>query len=262
MQTEFNSEKNVRELLFKRAIHEVVVTDNRSEFDKNVDVVAFRERYFSNSSEYVKHNPGYKIRTVQLRTNEDAVALIKDDLHRSLIKQIPVAQLEPEDNNCNIHHFSHYNAIGEDFMVETQMLIANRKDEEGNNIMALGYGFMYLADNVSGKKLFLGTIRLRRDKVNPTTYIDGNMVSGLFTDIIKHLSNGEIVGFFVDRSFAGLRDTLLKRTKMYQVKLIAVNTSSEKGRKTQHKMVVDDLKSLSPSFIDVIQLSDIRKHMY
>lgn len=262
MQTEYTSDKNVHNLLFKRIINGAVISDNRSEFDKNVNVKEFRERYFSSNSEFLKHNPGYKIRTVQLRINDEAVALIKDDLHRNLLKQIPVAQLEPEDNTCNIHHFSHYNAMGEDFMVETQMLIANRKDENGNNVMALGYGFMYLSDSINGNKLFIGTIKLRKDKADPIMYLNASMVLGLFTDIIKHLNKGEIVGFFVDRSFAGLRDTLLKRTKKYQVKLIAVNTSSEKGRKTQHKMVVDDLKSLSPSFIDVIQLADIRKHLY
>ena len=262
MHTEFKSDKNVRNLLFKRIINEVAVGDNRSEFDKNVNVKEFRERYFSNSSEFIKHNPGYKIRTAQLRTNADAVVLIKNDLHHSLIKQIPAGQLEPDDDICNIHHFSRYNAIGEDFMVETQMLIANRKDEKGNNVMALGYGFIYLSDSVSGNKLFIGVIKLRKDKADPIMHINAHMVLGVFTDIIKHLSKGEIVGFFVDKSFAGLRDTLLKRTKKYQVKISAVNTINEIGRKTQHKMIVDDLKSLSPSFIDVIQLTDIRKHMY
>ena len=262
MQTELKSDKNVRNLLFKRIINETAVGDIRSEFDKNVNVVEFRERYFSDSSEFIKHNPGYKFRTAQLRTNEDAVVLIKDDLHRSLLKQIPADQLSPEDNTCNIHHFSRYNAIGEDFMVETQMLIANRKDEKGNNVMALGYGFMYLSDSISGNKLFIGAIKLRKDKVDPIMYINAHMVLGVFTDIIKHLSKGEIVGFFVDKNFAGLRGTLLKRTKKYQVKISAVSTINEIGRKTQHKMVIDELKSLSPSLIDVIQLADIRKHLH
>ena len=262
MQTELKSDKNVRNLLFKRIINETAVGDIRSEFDKNVNVVEFRERYFSDSSEFIKHNPGYKFRTAQLRTNEDAVVLIKNDLHRSLLKQIPADQLSPEDNTCNIHHFSRYNAIGEDFMVETQMLIANRKDGEGNNVMALGYGFIYLSDSVSGNKLFVGTIKLRKDKVDPIMYINASMMLGVFTDIIKHISKGEIVGFFVDKNFTGLRDTLLKRTKKYQVKISAVSTINEIGRKTQHKMVIDELKSLSPSLIDVIQLANIRKYLH
>lgn len=262
MQTEYKSDKNTRELLLKRLVNETVVVDSRSEFDKNVDVKEFRERYFSNDSDYVKHNPGYKIRTAQLRSNEETVALIRSDLHSSLIKKIPEGQLEESDNDCNIHHYSHYNAIGEDFIVETQMLIANHKDANGSNVMALGYGFMYLADSVSGNKLFIGTIKLRKDKVSPTMHLDASMVYGLFTDIIAHLNSSGIVSFFVDKSFAGFRDTLLKNTKKYQIKIAAVKTNSKVGRDVQHRRVVDDLKALSLSFIDVIQLTDIRKHMY
>lgn len=261
MNTGHVASKQLQQLLLKRVLNNQTIYDNRSEFDKVVDVQKFREKFFSNGSDWVKNNPGYRIRQEQLRTNEEALILIRNDLHQSLLNAIPEGQLELEDNNCNIHHFSNYNAISEDFIIETQMLIANRKDDRGKNVMALGYGFIYIADAISGRKLFLGKIKLRKDKADPVMHLTVCVNHAIFKEMTNHIANTSLISFFVDKNFTGIRNTLLKQTERYRLS-IAGMAGTANGRKTMHIDLIADLKELSPNFIDIIQLANLRKILY
>src|SRR5574344_1032269 len=140
MQPNTAPSKEVRQMMFKRINESAVVSDYRSVFDKNVNVDKFREDYFSEGSEYIKNNPGYRIRSEQLRTNKEVLMLIREDFKNYLLKQVPQNQVAEIPDNFNIYHFSHFNVISDDFIVETQMLNVSCKNANNEHLMSLGYG--------------------------------------------------------------------------------------------------------------------------
>lgn len=254
--------KEVRQLMFKRIINAAIVSDTRSDFDKNVNVEKFREDYFSEGSEYIKNNPGYRIRSEQLRTNEEVLLLIREDFKNYLLNKVSQNQVSEIPDNFNIYHFSHFNVISDDFIVETQMLNVSCKNANDEHVMSLGYGFMYLADNVTGNKIFIGSIKMEKGFNAPALRLEATMIIDPFNDIVEHVGKQSLVSFFVGKTFTGLRDNLLKSAKRYQVKIMGISHVSKLSPSSRHKRVVNDIKSLSPSLIDVIQLANINKHLY
>lgn len=262
MQPDTTPSKEVRQLMLKRIIEAAVVSDTRSAFDKNVNVEKFRDDYFSEGSEYIKNNPGYRIRSEQLRTNEEVLMLIREDFKNYLLKQVPQNQVAEIPDNFNIYHFSHFNVISDDFIVETQMLNVSCKNANNEHIMSLGYGFMYLADNVTGNKIFIGSIKMEKSMNDTHLRLEAVVIDEPFSVIFEHVAKQSIVSFFVEKTFTGLRNSLLKNTKNYKVKIMAAKHISKRNPYNAHRLIINDIKSLSPSLIDVIQLVNIRKHLY
>ena len=248
--------------MFKRIINSETVCDTRTTFDKNINVEKFRENYFSENSEYIRNNPGYRIRSEQLQNNEELVKLIMEDFKNYLLRKVPRNQIAEIPDNFNIYHFRHFNLISDDFIVETQMLNVSCKNASNEHIMSLGYGFIYLADNVTGNKIFIGSIKMEKDFNNPKLRLEATMVIDPFNDITKHVGQQSLISFFVGKTFTGLRESLLKNTKHYQVKIMGIKHISKLSPSNQHKCIVNDIKSLSLSLIDVIQLVNINKHLY
>lgn len=247
----------LKELLNKRTDD----VDNRSLFDKYVDQEALRENFFSDNSEFYKANPYYRIRTAQLRDNPDLLREITDDCCVRLLEG-PNVEVLNEAELLAPHHFTNYNPIGEDFIIETQMFCVGYSNSSKTPICLTGFGFIYLNDCISGKKVLLGTARIHKAKTDPQVTLVLKMIFELFEEMTKPIGINDQVSFVIDKGFTGLRTTLLKHSSKFNVKIVGVRCNSDKGRKYLLKEITTDIRTLSPNFIDLIQLSNPIKYLH
>lgn len=254
--------KELNRKVFMRIIAESTEVDNRSLFDRLVNQEELRAKLFSDDSEVFKNNPAYKIRSEQLSTNEDALKQVRDDMSEGLLAGSVASEIVAEDNNLNIYHFSKYNPIGEDFLVETHMLNVGRNNEAKTLVMLRGFGFMYLVDCESGRKLYLGVITAEKKKRDERPEVKVYLEHPIFEEITRQIDPTDIISFFVGKDFSGLRGSLLLYSNRYRFSLVSYKTNLEQGRKGRHKQVVSLIKSMSPNLVDFIRLADIRKVMF
>lgn len=254
--------KELNRKVFMRIIAEPTEVDNRSLFDRLVNQEELRAKLFSDDSEVFKNNPAYKIRREQLSTNGDALKQVRDDMSEGLLAGSVASEIVAEDNNLNIYHFSKYNPIGEDFLVETHMLNVGRNNEAKTLVMLRGFGFMYLVDCESGRKLYLGVITAEKKKRDERPEVKVYLEHPIFEEITRQIDPTDIISFFVGKDFSGLRGSLLLHSNRYRFSLVSYKTNLEKGRKGRHRQVVSLIKSMSPNLVDFIRLADLKKVMF
>ena len=262
MNTNATPNKELNRKVFMNIITESAEVDNRSLFDRLVNQEELRAKLFSDDSEVFKNNPAYKIRSEQLLTNVKTLKQVRDDMSVGLLAGSIASEIVAEDGNINIHHFSKYNPIGEDFIVETQMLNVGRNNEAKTPVMMRGFGFMYLVDCESGRKLYLGVITIEKKKRDDRPDVKVYLEHPIFEEIIRQIDPTDIISFFIGNDFSGLRGSLLLHSSRYRFSLVSYKTNMEKGRKGRHRQVVSLIKSMSPNLIDFIRLTDLRKVMF
>ncbi len=254
--------KELNRKVFMNIITESSEVDNRSLFDRLVNQEELRAKLFSDDSEIFKNNPAYKIRSEQLLSNTETLRQVRDDMSVGLLAGSVASEIVAEDGNLNIHHFSKYNPIGEDFIVETQMLNVGRNNEAKSPVMVRGFGFMYLVDCESGRKLYLGVITVEKKKRDERPEIKVYLEHPIFEEITKQIDPTDTISFFIGKDFSGLRGSLLLHSSRYRFSLMSCKTDTEKGRKGRHKQVVSLIKSMSPNLVDFIRLADLRKVIF
>lgn len=254
--------KELNRKVFMRTLAESTEVDNRSLFDRLVNQEELRAKLFSDDSEVFKNNPAYKIRSEQLLSNTETLRQVRDDMSVGLLVGSVASEIVAEDGNLNIHHFSKYNPIGEDFIVETQMLNVGRNNEAKSPVMVRGFGFMYLVDCESGRKLCLGAITIEKKKRDERPEVKVYLEHPIFEEITRQIDPTDIISFFVGKDFSGLRGSLLLHSNRYRFSLVSYKTNMEKGRKGRHRQVVSLIKSMSPNLVDFIRLADLKKVMF
>lgn len=262
MNTNTAPNKELNRKVFMNIIAESSEVDNRSLFDRMVNQEELRTKLFSDDSEVFKNNPAYKIRNELLRTNPETLVQVRNDMSNGLLLGSVASEIVAEDSNPHIYQFSKYNPIGEDFIVETQMLNVGRTNESKTPVMLRGFGFMYLADCESGRKLYLGVITVEKKKVDERPEVSVYLEHPIFEEITSQVNPTDLISFFIGKDFSGLRNSLLKHTTRYRLSLMTYKTNLEQGRKGRHKQVVSLIKSMSPNLVDFIRLADIRKVMF
>lgn len=262
MNTNTTPNKELNRKVFMNVIAESSEVDNRSLFDRMVNQEELRAKLFSDDSEVFKNNPAYKIRREQLSTNGDTLKQVRDDMSEGLLVGSAASEIVAEDSNIPIYHFSNYNTIGEDFLVETQMINVGRNNEAKTPVMIRGFGFMYLVDCESGRKLYLGVITIEKKKKDEKPDVKVYLEHPIFEEITRQIDPTDIISFFVGKDFSGLRGSLLLHSNRYRFSLVSYKTNMEKGRKGRHRQVVSLIKSMSPNLVDFIRLADLRKVIF
>ncbi len=254
--------KELNRKVFMNIITESSEVDNRSLFDRLVNQEELRAKLFSDDSEIFKNNPAYKIRSEQLLSNTETLRQVRDDMSVGLLAGSVASEIVAEDSNIPIYHFSKYNTIGEDFLVETQMINVGRNNEAKTLVMVRGFGFMYLVDCESGRKLYLGAITIEKKKRDERPEVKVYLEHPIFEEITRQIDPTDIISFFVGKDFSGLRGSLLLYSNRYRFSLVSYKTNMEKGRRGRHRQVVSLIKSMSPNLVDFIRLADLKKVMF
>lgn len=246
----------LKELLNKRPGN----VDIRSLFDKYVDQETLRINFFSEESVFYQNNPHYRLRNEQLRDNPDLLRMITDDCCVRLLEGTTEAILD-ESEHLAPHHFTNYNPIGEDFIVETQMFCVGYSNSSKTPICLTGFGFIYLNDCISGKKVLLGTARINKAKADTRLCLELKMILELYEAMVTPLGIIDQASFVIDKGFLGFRSTLLKHSSKFKVNIVGVRCNTDKGRKYLLKEITNDIRNLSPNLIDLIQLANPNKYL-
>lgn len=262
MNTQTKPNKETYRNLFMQIINTEVEIDHRSLFDQKVPQEELRKKLFSDESEVYKNNPAYKLRTDQLRTNQDTLSQLRTDMAEGLLVGSAGAEITGEESLVNIAHFSKYNPIGEDFIVETQMINVGCSNSNKTPIMMRGFGFMYLVDCISGRKIYMGMLVNEKKKADERPQINVYVDIPVFDTIVNYIEPADIISWFVGKDFSGLRSSLLKHTTKFRIAVKGYKTDTAVGRAARHKKLVAVLKALSPHAIDFIRLSDLSKVMF
>lgn len=255
------SQNNTNSLILKRVIEgDHNPTPVLSVFDKYVNQEELRALAFSDDSDIMKNNPGYKLRTERLLGNSELIGLLLNDSKLALtdldIKD-PTEALNAD--KLQAYRFSEVNVIGEDFLIETQMFNVGYSGNDKKPIALIGFGFMYLCDCVSGKKLFLGSIKLLKKPKDTRLKINIAVNHELYTLLTKDIKHPVGAVLFSSEHMTNLQNTLLKNSSGYSAKMTGYKLNSAKGKQSLLTDVIKDMKSLSPNLIDVICLVDIKK---
>lgn len=262
MDTNATPNKELNREIFNRIISENIDNDHRSLFDQQVNQEEFREKLFGDNSEILKNNPAYKIRSVLFISNRPALREVRDDMARGLLEGSIASELVGKKDDIHIHQFSHYNPIGEDFLVETQMINVGYSNSAKTPMVLRGFGFIYLVDCESGRKLYAGVIVIEKKKKDERPELKVYLEHPIFEEIRNQIDPTDLISFFIGKDFTDLRNTLLKHTNRYRVNLVSYKTDTEKGRAGRHKQVVALMKSMSPNLVDFVRLADIKKVMF
>ena len=248
-------------IIFNRIIENNIFTDHRSAFDKYIDSNVFREKFFSDTSEIYQNNPGYKLRTNRLIGNPELVSNIHLDFFNELTKD-KATETVHDSKDYHPAVFYNVNAFSEDFLFETRMFNVGYSNEAKTPIAVRGYGFMYLIDTVTSRKILFGTISINKFSEDKGPKIKMVVVKELHDYLTSNIKHPIGVSTIIGKELSGFSNTLLKHSKDVLLTRRTYPTAVDKGRAAFHREMIRDIKAHSPYLIDIIQLTDLKKIMY
>ena len=247
-----NREDLLQQIVFNADM--AMPVDERTWFDKEVDLDLFRKTFFDPEGEQQMNQPYVRFNNTKLMNNQD--------LQRSMrsVSVMNFKNMEHVDitSFCKMRHFS------SQFVLEMRGYhVIARENEMDTKVVELdGLLTYHIADPETGRKIFIGHsiahIAERSDAGKFMLFRINRVFWELLSDSIKMKKGIDLI---VGEIFTNLRNTAYKGIDA-KVGIHTYNMHTPIGKQAYYKSLAEDINAINKHLVEVVEMTNWKTKMF